>query len=176
MSITKRQLLITGAIVVAGYLSWIVIYNATHKPTMQTPGPITPVVVDSSPTVDELWLYTNNERQLHGEAPLTLDPRLTASATAKCVDMVVNNYWAHTSPSGKTPQDFISEVDPSWKYSGENLSLGYSTSKTVVDAWIASPGHEANILDNHYVDVGYAICTDNQSRIMVVQQFIGDSQ
>lgn len=130
--------------------------------------------VETSPTTDELWLATNVQRQANGEAPLTLDPRLTASATAKCVDMVANNYWAHVSPTGVTWDSFIQQQYARYQAAGENIARGYDTSQAVVNAWMASPGHRANILDVHYNEVGYAICSDSQSRIMVVQQFVGE--
>lgn len=130
--------------------------------------------VETSPTDDEIWLAVNVQRQADGEAPLSLDPRLTASATAKCMDMSINNYWAHVSPTGVTWDSFIKQQYSHYQAAGENLARGYTTSQAIVNAWMASPGHRANILDSAFNEVGYAICTDSQSRIMVVQQFVGE--
>jgi uncharacterized protein YkwD len=173
MSKTYKLLIVTALVVVVGVG---VAISATHK---NPPVPTTPTSVDTSPSADELWLYTNNERAAHGLPPLVMDPRLTAAATDKCIDMVKEHYWAHVSPTGVTPQDIIglvTEEPINHYYSGENLSIRYNTSKDVIEAWIASPGHEANIIKPQYKYVGFAICTNDKSEIMVVQDFLSDPQ
>ena len=79
--------------------------------------------------------------------------------------MIALDYFDHVSPSGSTPVDRVraagyipnSTVD---YVIGENLAWGtlsLSTPQAIVSAWIASPGHLANILESHYIDTGIAI-------------------
>jgi hypothetical protein len=104
---------------------------------------------------------TNHARQLDNEAPLTLNADLTSAAQAKANDMVSQNYWSHTSPSGKTAWDFI--IDSGYKYSnaGENLAYGFSSASQVMNGWLSSPDHRANILNNSYHDVGFGVAETN---------------
>ncbi len=105
----------------------------------------------------ELDTQTNIERtsvDLHG---LRLDSQLSSAALAKANDMIAENYWSHNSPSGTTPWSFISGSGYKYTVAGENLAMGFSNSKDVVDGWMASPAHKANVLDKSYTDVGYAV-------------------
>jgi uncharacterized protein YkwD len=170
MSKTRTVLFVIGWFI-SLYVSYAVGYsmptaNNTHN------NPPVPTQAAKSPDVETLWIDANQERGKANLPGLVLDPSLMASATAKCADMVKNNYWGHESPSGKTPQDFITEYSPGWHESGENLSSGYDTSDSVVKAWMASPGHKANILDVDFKRVGYAVCTNDKKEVMVVQHFV----
>lgn len=177
MNITKLKLLAisvaTLSLIVSAAAFIFIIISFTHY------HPPVPISVQSTPDLQQLYVFTNDERVKHNLPALTLDPRLETSAGAKCTDMVVNHYWAHDSPAGKTPQDFIQAVIPEpigHYYSGENIAIDFVTARAVTDAWIASPGHEANILNPHYVDVGYAVCTAATGSVMVVQEFLSNPQ
>jgi uncharacterized protein YkwD len=107
----------------------------------------------------------NQERARHSELPLTPNSHLQASAEAHNSDMIANNYFEHVSPAGSTPVDRDREAgylpNESVGYViGENLAWGtyqLSTPQSIVSAWIASPGHLANILESSYRDTGIAI-------------------
>jgi hypothetical protein len=100
---------------------------------------------------------TNQDRTSDHESNLLLSSQLDQAAQAKANDMVNNNYWAHVSPSGKTPWTFI--IGSGYKYSeaGENLAYGFNSSSQVISAWMASPEHRANMLKSSYSDVGFGI-------------------
>lgn len=108
-------------------------------------------------SVQALLDGTNTQRLDNGLTGLKLNTQLTAAAQAKAADMVANNYWAHTSPSGKTPWTFIDAAGYSYSTAGENLAYGFSTSSETITGWMNSPGHRANILNTSYVDVGFGI-------------------
>jgi uncharacterized protein YkwD len=107
----------------------------------------------------------NRERAEHGEEPLSLNRRLQRAAEEHDQELVADDYFAHVSPSGETPAERIGATGyipgPSAGYViGENLAwgtLGLSTPQAIVEAWIASPGHLANILEGQYRDTGIAV-------------------
>lgn len=107
----------------------------------------------------------NRTRAEHSESPLLANAQLEEAAEGHCQELIADDYFAHVSPSGETPVDRIEQTGyvpgPSVGYViGENLAWGtYSlaTPQAIVSAWIASPGHLANILESQYRDTGIAI-------------------
>jgi uncharacterized protein YkwD len=116
-----------------------------------------PIVIGSLNTQDLVRL-TNVERVKHDLPALVIDDGLNNSAKDKCDDMVAKDYWAHTSPEGVTPWDFIKKYIPSYKLAGENLSSGMVTSEETIQAWMDSAGHKKNILESKFGHIGFAIC------------------
>ena len=107
-------------------------------------------------SVGALLSGTNNARATNGLAPLTLDGSLNSSAQAKAQHMMDNDYWAHVAPDGTQPWYFFSAAGYNYQTAGENLAYGFGTSQGVIDGWMGSPGHRANIL-GAYADVGFGI-------------------
>lgn len=97
---------------------------------------------------------TNNYRAQNGLGPLLLNGQLNSSSQAKAQHMVDNNYWAHTAPDGTEPWFFFGQAGYNYTTAGENLAYGFTTSEAVVDGWINSPSHRANIVGS-YADVGF---------------------
>lgn len=106
----------------------------------------------------ELLLLTNKERQNNGIVPLAFNEKLTDAAEKKADDMFEYSYWAHNSPTGKTPWVFIKSSGYKYVYAGENLARGFSTPEDVIKAWMtSSAGHRENMLSSNYSDVGFAV-------------------
>lgn len=126
-------------------------------------------------TSQDLLMLTNQERQANGLPPLTLNDQLAQAAAGKAEDMMVNNYWAHISPTGVTPWQFISNAGYHYTSAGENLARGFTTSADVTNAWMASPEHRANVLSKNYQDVGFAVregsLTGESDTVLVVEMF-----
>lgn len=123
---------------------------------------------------DQLLFLTNKERQNTGVGPLVINDELSQAASAKADDMFQYNYWAHNSPSGKTPWAFITAAGYKYIYAGENLARGFTTTQSVIDAWMASPDHRANMLSSNYQDVGFAVKSGNlngEDTVLVVEEF-----
>lgn len=107
----------------------------------------------------------NRERAEHGLSPLTTSRRLEAAAEGHSAELISADYFAHVSPAGETPVDRIRKTGfipgPSVGYViGENLAWGtytLSTPQSIVSAWLASPGHLANILESQYTQTGIGI-------------------
>lgn len=106
---------------------------------------------------EELLLLTNKERQNNGIEPLFFNEQLSDAAAKKAADMFEYGYWAHNSPTGKTPWVFIRSSGYKYVYAGENLARGFSTAQDVIKAWMASPDHKTNMLSRNYQDVGFAV-------------------
>ncbi len=112
---------------------------------------------NSSITVDSIIELTNAERQKAGKSKLAHNTKLDMSAQLKVNDLFTFQYFEHTSPKGTTTVDLAKAVGYTYRAIGENLAGGFSTSKEVVDAWMKSPGHRANILSDNYTEIGVAI-------------------
>jgi len=124
--------------------------------------------------VEQLIAAVNAKRQETGLQPLTLNAQLSAAAAKKAQDMFTKNYWAHNSPAGATPWDFILSSGYSYTVAGENLAKNFSNSQTVVDAWMVSVTHRDNILKPNYQDVGFAVVNgvlSGEETTLVVQMF-----
>lgn len=101
---------------------------------------------------------TNNERQKLGIGTLTENKRLDASAEAKLEDMFRKQYFEHVSPAGTSVSDLVKGAGYDYIVVGENLALGnFGGDAKVIAAWMASPGHRANILDKRFSEIGIAI-------------------
>ena len=97
---------------------------------------------------------TNAERQRHGCPPLANNDRLHAAALAHSVDMAEQRYFSHTSLDGSSLRDRIDRQGYSWRMIAENIAMGYRTPESVVDGWMNSAGHRANILNCDLAEIG----------------------
>ena len=102
----------------------------------------------------EVVRLVNEIRKSHGLQPLIQDWQLSRVARYKSEDMQKNNYFSHTSPTYGSPFNMMKSFGISYKTAGENIAKGYSSPKAVVDAWMNSPGHRANILNSSYTHIG----------------------
>ncbi len=106
---------------------------------------------------------TNEYRRNNGNLPaLTENSKLDFSAEKKLQDMFVKGYFEHVSPSGVGVADLGKEVGYEYILIGENLALGnFKDDRSLVDAWMASKGHRANILNNRYTEIGVSVGKGN---------------
>ncbi|WP_222930803.1 CAP domain-containing protein [Allochromatium palmeri] len=108
----------------------------------------------------ETATLTNNERQMNGLHRLAWNDLLLASARGHSIDMATNGYFSHTGLDGRDSSDRISDAGYSWNYAAENIAAGQTTPIEVVDAWMNSPGHRANILNSVVCDLGVGYTYD----------------
>ncbi len=99
----------------------------------------------------------NAERTRAGGAELAYSAVLADAALAKGKDMLANQYWAHTSPSGVTPWKWIQDQQYSYMYAGENLAKNFSSADATVAAWMASSAHRENMMHDYYTEAGFAV-------------------
>lgn len=99
-------------------------------------------------------LLVNKERKAHGLKELVLSTKLTSLAEMKSKDMAINNYFSHTSPTYGTPFEMMQKYGVSYRSAGENIAKGQATSEQVMQDWLNSSGHRANILSPSFTEIG----------------------
>lgn len=97
---------------------------------------------------------TNSERAKAGCGPLRTNSALTRAADGHALDMVVKQYFDHTSLDGRSPFDRMKAAGFSGGSMAENIAVGYSSAAAVVDGWMKSAGHRQNILNCDYTMIG----------------------
>lgn len=102
----------------------------------------------------EVVRLVNEIRKSNGLKPLTQDWQLSRVARYKSQDMKKLGYFSHTSPTYGSPFDMMKSFGISYRTAGENIAKGYATPKAVVEAWMNSTGHRANILNSTYTHIG----------------------
>jgi uncharacterized protein YkwD len=99
----------------------------------------------------------NQERAKAGCAALTADSRLTAAARGHSQDMAQRNYFDHNTPDGVTPWTRITNAGYRFSSAAENIAEGQPTPAAVMDAWMNSSGHRANILNCNLRNIGVGL-------------------
>ncbi len=141
----------------------------TITPKITTPEPLIAVSLSeviastSTPTnlgalnQKDIFTIINSERVKAGLSPLVFNGLLSTIARVKALDMVKNKYFAHVAPDGTDIAKLAKEYQYEYLNVGENLALGdFTSSAQVMDGWMHSPGHRANILNTHFTEVGIA--------------------
>lgn len=106
----------------------------------------------------QILKYTNSERANSSILPLTSNSVLDDIASLRADDLFNYQYFEHESPDGKTASALAKQIGYDYLLIGENLALGtFGSDKGIVDAWMASPGHKANILNSKYQQLGVAV-------------------
>lgn len=103
---------------------------------------------------EEVVRLVNIERSEAGLSPLTMNWELSRVARYKSEDMRQRGYFSHTSPTYGSPFDMMRSFGISYRAAGENIAMGYSTPAAVVEGWMNSSGHRANILSAKYTEIG----------------------
>ncbi|MBM7609434.1 SafA/ExsA family spore coat assembly protein [Ureibacillus composti] len=102
----------------------------------------------------EVIRLVNVERANAGLPALKYDWELARVAEHKSQDMADKNYFSHTSPTYGSPFNMMKNYGINYRSAGENIAQGQKTAAQVVDAWMNSEGHRANILNKNYTHIG----------------------
>lgn len=140
------------------------------NPHISNPDLIYPGQVLNIPGVDntvlnyenEVIRLVNEQRVKNGLKELQADWELSRVARFKSQDMKDNNYFSHTSPVYGSPFEMIKNFGISYRSAGENIARGQSTPQAVVNAWMNSSGHRANILNSTYTKIGVGYVADGR--------------
>lgn len=124
-----------------------------------------PEPIGTGITAYNLNALVNAARIRAGLAPLKTSAKLESAASMKAQDMISKGYFAHTDPNNasSTPWYWFGQAGYAYSYAGENLAGpkangdDYNTAQEVVDAWLASPGHRANIMNVKFTETGIAV-------------------
>ena len=107
----------------------------------------------------------NAERTARGLAPLAWENRLAVAADTYAASMAHGNFFSHTGPDGS---DVVTRVESAgyrgWSFLGENLAAGQPTPERVVQGWMNSPTHRANVLATGACEIGIGHAFNPASR------------
>lgn len=120
----------------------------------------------------EIFQMVNAERTANGLPKLEIDERLNALADKKAKIMADEKNLSHTAGGYSSFSDLIKENNIKYWTVGENIASGWRTPKEVMEAWLASKGHRANILNPKFSHIGLGKAVDSDGKIYWVQLFI----
>ncbi|REK74631.1 CAP domain-containing protein [Paenibacillus paeoniae] len=142
----------------------------TTKPTQPpvTPTPTQTPAPETGTLQSQVVALVNQERAKLGLPALQTDSLLNKVATEKARDMDVNNYFSHTSPTYGSPFDMMRTYGVKYSYAGENIASGQRSAAQVMNDWMNSPGHRANIVNGNFTKIGVGYVNGKW-----VQMFIG---
>lgn len=146
----------SGVIIAMGAGSAVITATAGEVTASGTVTVTAPAAADGvQAMLEEVVRLTNEERAKEGLPALEVNELATQAAAVRAEE--VNQLFEHTRPNGKSCFTALDEAKVSYRTAGENIAIGYSTPASVVDAWMNSPGHRANILSRDFsaIGVGY---------------------
>jgi len=147
---------------------------ASSAPASSAPSSSAPSASQPSSSVqayeEQVAQLVNTERQKNGLKPLTLSAKLSNVARVKSQDMHDKNYFSHTSPTYGSPFDMMKSFGITYRAAGENIAMGYRSPEAVMNGWMNSSGHRANILNANYTQIGVGYVADGN---YWTQEFIG---
>ena len=134
-------------------------------PPSPPPDPPSPLPVNTSSSFENQVVSLVNQRRAAGATcgstayppvgALSMNAQLRTAARDHSVDMASNNYFSHTGQDGRSFDDRIWDAGYSGSFPlGENIAAGQSTPQAVVNGWMSSPGHCANIMKPGFEDIG----------------------
>lgn len=138
--------------------------QTVSRPSTSTPSTSTPSVSTPSQSTTANSSYAaqvvslvNAERAKQGLPALTIDTKVQQAAQTRAGELKTS--FAHTRPSGASCFTALTEAGVSYSRAGENIAYGQSTPEAVVQAWMNSSGHRANILSSSFttIGVGYTV-------------------
>lgn len=148
------------------------------NPQVSNPDLIYPGQSLAIPTLDasvssyeeEVIRLVNGIRIQNGLSALNANWELSRVARYKSQDMVDKRYFSHISPTYGTPFQMLQAFGLSYRAAGENIAYGQRTPQEVVNGWMSSSGHRANILSASYTQIGVGYVADGH---YWTQLFIG---
>lgn len=153
--------------------------TTSSKPAASTPSASKPTTPASSVSGDysafqkRVVELVNAERAKNGLQPLTMNADLSKVATLKSQDMAKLNYFDHNSPTYGSPFDMMTKFGISYRTAGENIAMGQTSPEQVMQGWMNSPGHRANILRSSFTQIGVGVAKNSNGTIYWTQEFIG---
>jgi len=125
--------------------------------------PFTP----ADPVIQEFVRLVNAKRRSMGCAELKWDSRVAAIALDHSEDMVSRHFFSHTNPDKKGPSERLQESKLGFSSGAENLARYAKTAPEAFDAWLRSPGHRRNMLDNRFTRHGVGRVGDRWTHVLI---------
>jgi uncharacterized YkwD family protein/spore coat assembly protein SafA len=133
---------------------------------------IIPTQSDVKSFENEVVRLVNVQRASFGLQLLTQNWELSRVARYKSQDMLTLNYFSHTSPTYGSPFTMMENFGIHFSAAGENIAMGQITPADVMNAWMNSPGHRANILSPSYTQIGVGLAKNQNGAPYWTQEFI----
>lgn len=143
------------------------------NPNLIYPGQVLTIPTNDSSVLSyekEVVRLVNEIRTQNGLRELMYNWELSRVARYKSQDMRDNRYFSHTSPVYGTPFQMMKNFGITYRSAGENIARGQTSPKAVVNAWMNSSGHRANILNASFTEIGVGYVADGN---YWTQMFIG---
>ncbi|HLC69458.1 MAG TPA: CAP domain-containing protein [Patescibacteria group bacterium] len=127
-------------------------------------------------TVEQIKLVslTNELRTKNNLPTLKEQVVLDQSSTLKAEDMATKKYFSHNGPENHNLAYFLGQAGYKYNVAGENLAMGFSSAEEVLNAWVKSPTHLANLMDKDYEEIGVGLETGDyagESVVYVAEHF-----
>ena len=146
------------------------------NPQIPNPDLIYPMQKINIPNIDQtksietqVLNIVNEQRQNNGLKPLSMDWELQRVARIKACDMAQKGYFSHNSPTYGSPFDMMKQYNINYRSAGENIAKGQTSAVAVMESWMNSQGHRANILKADFTHIGVGYCSSGNHW---VQMFI----
>ena len=130
------------------------------------------VEVTASAIEKEVFDLVNKTRAGYGLPQLAWANDLAAVARAHSRDMINRRFFDHTNPDGLSPFDRMRAAGIRYKTAAENIAYGQRTPEAVMNAWMNSSGHRANILNANVKEIGVGAVADSSGTIYWTQEFV----
>lgn len=121
---------------------------------------------------DEIFRLVNLQRSYNGLGPLTYNWQVARVARIKSQDMINNKYFSHYSPIYGSPFKMLEDYGLKFSAAAENIAYGQKTAQDVMNAWMNSPGHRANILSTTVTQMGVGCAKASNGTLYFTQLFI----
>lgn len=135
------------------------------NPQFKNPNLIYPNQKVNIPNIDatkgiesQVQELVNRERSKQGLRPLEMDWELQRTARVKACDMAQKGYFSHQSPTYGSPFDMMKQFGISYRSAGENIAKGQTSPDSVMQSWMNSSGHRANIMKPDFTHIGVGYC------------------
>ena len=149
------------------------------NPQISNPSLIFPGQIINIPDIDEFKALetevvrlVNIERARAGLQPLAQNWEVSRVARYKSQDFINRNYFAHNSPTYGTPFEMLTSFGILFSAAAENIARGQSSPAAVMNTWMNSAGHRANILSTLYNQIGVGVARDSRGTLFWTQMFI----
>lgn len=110
----------------------------------------------------------NDVRADAGSDPVTYNAQLDLAAQRHAQDMLDNNYFAHEGLNGSSVGDRATAAGYNWRTVGENIAAGFNSESSVLNAWVNSPGHQANNINPSFEEFGLGYASDGSGNRWVL--------
>ncbi len=146
--------------------------TSTAKTTRSTAAPTKPSADGSlSGYADAVVALVNQERAKAGLKSLSVNQAAAAAANVRARE--IEGAFSHTRPNGSSFSTALKEQGASYRAAGENIAYGQRSAEQVMEGWMNSSGHRANILSAQYTAIGVGVYRSASGTLHWVQLFIG---